>query len=153
MGPLGERLGYFLRRAQISNFQDFHARFRAFHIRPAQYSVLTLIEHNPGLTQSQVAEALGIKKTNFVAVIAVLEKRGLVTRASGGRDKRSYALHLTAQGLALMPRLHKAAEAHEARLIALIGADQHRELFAAMQAIAGWGAAGSERTFPIEVTV
>jgi len=77
LGPLPELIGYVLRRAQLAVFQDFFGAFAPFDVRPAQFSVLTIIERNPGLTQSQVAEALGIKRTNFVGMLDELEKRGL----------------------------------------------------------------------------
>ena len=86
LGPLPELIGYVLRRAQLAVFQDFFAAFAPFDIRPAQFSVLTIIERNPGLTQTQVAEALGIKRTNFVGMLDELEKRGLAERAAGARQ-------------------------------------------------------------------
>ena len=57
--------------------------------------MLTVIERNPGLTQTQVAAALGIKRTNFVGMLDELEKRALAERRQTARDKRSYALYLT----------------------------------------------------------
>ena len=77
-----------LRRAQLIVFQDFFAAFAPFDIRPAQFSVLTVIERNPGLTQSQVAAALGIKRTNFVGMLDELEKRG-ARRAAAGRARQA----------------------------------------------------------------
>lgn len=135
-GPLNTRLGYGLRRAQIAIFADFFVTFAAVDIRPVQYSILTIIEQNPGLFQTQVADSLGIKKTNFVAMIVALEKRGLVKRVPLEHDKRSYGLYLTDQGAALMPELHGLASAHEARIIERIGAETHAALFAPMKAIA-----------------
>ncbi len=97
-GPLNRRLGYVLRRAQIAVFRDFFAEFEAFDIRPGQYSILTVIESNPGLKQSAVSEALGIKRANFVAMIDELERRGLVRRDAAPNDRRSHALVLTPGG-------------------------------------------------------
>jgi DNA-binding MarR family transcriptional regulator len=135
-GPLNARLGYGLRRAQIAIFADFFRAFAAVDIRPVQYSILTIIEQNPGLFQTQVADALGIKKTNFVAMIVALEKRGLVKRVPLEHDRRSYGLYLTDQGAAFMPDLHALAAAHEARIIEKVGAETHAALFAPMKAIA-----------------
>ena len=67
-------------------FRDFFAVFAPFDIKPAQYSILTIIERNPGLKQAQVCDALGIKRTNFVAMIDELERRGLVRRAESPGD-------------------------------------------------------------------
>jgi DNA-binding MarR family transcriptional regulator len=121
-GPLAERLGYVLRRAQLAVFQDFIAAFAAHDILPAQYSVLTLIEHNAGLTQTRLAQALGIKKTNLVAMIDTLEERGLVRRQATSTDRRTRALALTRAGAGLMPALHRLSAAHEARVMVRLGA-------------------------------
>jgi DNA-binding MarR family transcriptional regulator len=135
LGPLPELIGYVLRRAQLVVFQDFFAAFAPFDIRPAQFSVLTVIERNPGLTQSQVAAALGIKRTNFVGLLNVLETRGLAERRQA-RDKRSYALYLTAEGAALMRRLKPVLKAHESRMVAKVGEDGRAALIALLHEIA-----------------
>jgi DNA-binding MarR family transcriptional regulator len=127
-GPLAERLGYVLRRAQIGVFRDFFAAFTPFDIKPAQYSILTIIERNPGLKQTQVCDALGIKRTNFVAMIDELEARGLVRRDEAPADRRSYALVLTPEGDALMPKLHETSAAHEQRIIDFLGCGRHAEM-------------------------
>ena len=56
-GPLHDSIGYALRRAQVAVFQNFYEAFAELDIRPAQYSVLTIIELNPGVSQTQ-AESL-----------------------------------------------------------------------------------------------
>ena len=107
LGPLGESFGYLLRRAQVAVFQRFFDLFAEFDIRPAQYSTLTVIERNPGLSQTRVADALGIKKANLVAILDALEERGLARRKSIESDRRSHALNLTSKGIALVGRLHR----------------------------------------------
>src|SRR5689334_7688421 len=136
LGSLPELIGYVLRRAQLAVFQDFFAAFAPLDIRPAQFSVLTVIERNPGLTQSQVAEALGIKRTNFVGMLDALEARGLTERRQAARDKRSYALYLTAEGNALMRKLKPVLKAHETRMVALVGEDGRDRLMDLLHEIA-----------------
>lgn len=136
LGPLAERLGYVMRRAQIAIFEDFIAACAEHDIRPGQYSVLTLIEHNPGFSQTVVAESVGIKKTNFVALIDRLERRGLVERKATPRDRRSHSLYLTDAGKSLMRKLHRTAAQHEQRLIERIGAQMHARMFEPLKAIA-----------------
>jgi DNA-binding MarR family transcriptional regulator len=145
LGPLPELIGYVLRRAQLVVFQDFFAAFEPFDIRPAQFSVLTVIERNPGLTQSQVAEALGIKRTNFVGMLDALEARGLTERRQGERDKRSYALYLTAEGNALMRKLKPVLKAHESRMIAKIGEEGRDQLVALLHEIVDGKSGREER--------
>lgn len=121
LGHLPELTGYLLRRAQLAVFQDFLRSYAEVDIRPGQYAVLTVIEHNPGLTQSQVSNALGIKRANLVALLDSLESRGLAERAPVASDRRSYALYLTDDGRKLMQRLHAINAAHERRVTTRIG--------------------------------
>ena len=129
LGTLNSRLGYVLRRAQVAVFQDFQSVFTAAQIRPAQYATLTIIECNPGLSQSEAATAVGIKKTNFVGMLDQLEKRGLVRRAAIVGDRRTYALHLTDAGIQFMRMLHALTAEHEQRIMDQVGAETYAQLF------------------------
>ena len=68
VGPLAGKVGYALRRAQLAVFDEIITAFAELELRPAQYSVLVLLEHAPGSKQSDVAGALGIQRANFVAL-------------------------------------------------------------------------------------
>jgi DNA-binding MarR family transcriptional regulator len=135
-GPLNNRLGYALRRAQLAVFRDFFNAFAELEIRPGQYSVLTVIEHNPGLSQTQVCDALGIQKANFVSVLDFLVERGWVSRKPTPNDRRSYALFLTGGGKLLMRKLHRISDQHEQRIIDRVGPENYRRMFASLQALA-----------------
>lgn len=102
LGPLPDFIGYPLRRAQIAVFDDFMRLTGTVGLRPGQFSTLIAIDTNPGSKQTDIAAALGIQGTNFVAMINQLEARGLVERRAF--DRRSYALHLTLEGKALLER-------------------------------------------------
>ena len=62
LGALADHLGYSVRRLQVWIFQDFVRALAPFDIRPAQYSVLIVIEANPGLSQTALAQRLGIER-------------------------------------------------------------------------------------------
>ena len=108
--------------------EEFHDRLRDLDIRPAQYGILTVIENNPGLKQIDVSLALGIKRTNMVALIDALQKRDLVRRVTVKSDRRSYALHLTPKGKALMSKLRACAARHEKEVGAALGAQGREQL-------------------------
>jgi DNA-binding MarR family transcriptional regulator len=112
LGELPRLSGYMLRRAQFAAFNDFLRFFEDLGVRPVQYAVLTVIDRNPGLKQSQVSEALGIKRANLVAILDALERRGLARREAVATDRRSYALRLTDKGAALMKELRARPVAH-----------------------------------------
>jgi len=145
LGPLPDLIGYVLRRAQLVVFQDFFTAFAPFDISPAQFSVLTVIERNPGLTQTQVSAALGIKRTNFVGLLDELERRALAERRQAARDKRSYALYLTGDGIALMRKLRPVLKAHESRMIARIGESGRDRLVELLHEIVDGSAANGTR--------
>lgn len=107
LGPLSDSVGYLLRRAQVAVFQRFFELFAEVDIRPAQYAALAVIERNPGLSQTRLAEALGIKKTNLVTLIDALEERGLARRMAAKNDRRLHALFLTPKGAAFVRQLHR----------------------------------------------
>lgn len=116
LGPLPALLGYALRRAQIAVFSDFMASFASLDLRPAQFSTLLLLKHNPGCKQSDVAEALGILRPNFVAMMDELDHRGLTQRTTSKGDRRSYAIFLTEAGESLLSRAMRVVAKHENRL-------------------------------------
>lgn len=135
LGPLERSIGYALRRAQLAVFAEFNRVIGKYDLRPAQFSVLLVIGENPGLTQMQVGEQLGIQRTNFVALFRELEERGLARRAPGS-DRRSYALFLTEAGEDLMRRVRRAHAAHERRVVAAIGEEARDQLLATLRKLA-----------------
>jgi len=117
-----------LRQAQLAVFADFISSQRGAVARPGQFSILALIGSNPGLSQTQVCSALGIKRANLVPVIDHLESLGLVRRDASATDRRSNRLHLTPAGQrALQNALNDQAE-HEARITRLLGIAGRRAL-------------------------
>ena len=113
--------GYAVRRFQIWIFQDFIKTLGAVDIRPTQYSVLTVIGANPGLSQMAVAKRLGIERARLVHLLDSLERRRLVKRIKSKTDRRSHALHLTAQGETALAKFKRLADEHERHVEDKIG--------------------------------
>lgn len=100
MGELSELLGYALKRAQLRVFEDFLHCVAPVQLTPAQFSVLLLLDANPGRNQTEIATTLGILRPNFVAMLDALEGRGLCVRTRSPSDRRSHILMLTDKGCA-----------------------------------------------------
>jgi DNA-binding MarR family transcriptional regulator len=130
---LDESLGYLLRRAQLSAFQEFSEFMDRFGLRPPQYATLVLIGSNPGLTQSAISAALGIQRANFVAMIDELQNKGWLERRRAGGDRRSFALHLTVAGEKLWRKSEKMHARYEAHLAGRLGASQSSQLRTLLQ--------------------
>jgi DNA-binding MarR family transcriptional regulator len=114
-------------------FQDFIRTLAAVDIRPAQYSVLVVIGSNRALSQTDVAELLGIERARLVRLLDRLERRGLLQRLVSPLDRRSHALKLTPAGRRLLRRAKALAAEHEARLAARLGVANHRMMTDALR--------------------
>lgn len=121
MGDLPDTIGYVLRRAQLAVFDDFIRSLASVSLRPSLFSALLVIEHNPGLKQTEVGDALGIKRANFVALVDELEERGLARRSQAPGDRRSYALELTSAGKTCLREAKELKAKHERRLVRRLG--------------------------------
>ena len=88
-------IGYNARRAALSVIGLFLQRMAVYGLRPVDFSVLSLITHNPGITSRQLCSALNILPPNLVGMINALARRGLIERRPHPRDGRAVGLHLT----------------------------------------------------------
>ena len=137
MGELSELLGYSLKRAQLKVFEDFLRCVAPLQLTPAQFSVLLLLDRNPGRNQTEIANTLGILRPNFVAMLDGLESRDLCTRMRSTNDRRSHILVLTDKGRAVLARAKKLVAAkHEARLNELLGPANRAALLGMLATIA-----------------
>jgi DNA-binding MarR family transcriptional regulator len=112
-GFLEGLLGYNARRAALAVIEVFLERMAPYGLKPVDFSVLSLIAHNPGITSRQLCSALGILPPNLVGMVNALEKRELIERQPHPRDGRAMGLHLTASGQKLVRDAEKTAAALE----------------------------------------
>jgi DNA-binding MarR family transcriptional regulator len=137
LGELSELLGYSLKRAQLKVFEDFLHCVAPLQLTPAQFSVLLLLDKNPGRNQTEIANTLGILRPNFVAMLDGLESRDLCARMRSTNDRRSHILVLTDKGRAVLARAKKLVAAkHEARLNELLGPASRAALLGMLAKIA-----------------
>ena len=128
LGDLSQLLGYSIRRAQLWIFKEFSRQLSAFEISPAQFSVLCVIDANPGVNQLAVAQLLSIERAGLGRLVDHLEGRGLVRRNASAINRRYYVLHLTEAGTTLLGRLRPAAAESDKALAAKIGPRAYKEL-------------------------
>jgi DNA-binding MarR family transcriptional regulator len=133
LGALNGHLGYFVRRLQVSIFQDFIRRLASIDVSPAQFSVLVVINANAGLSQAELGATLGIERARLVRMLHKLEERGLTRRLPSSADGRRHELRLTREGQKLLAQARALAGQHEAALQTRLGADKHRMLLDAMR--------------------
>jgi DNA-binding MarR family transcriptional regulator len=137
MGDLSGQLGYALKRAQLKIFEDFLRCVAPLQLTPAQFSVLLLLDKNPGRNQTEIANTLGILRPNFVAMLDGLESRELCARIRSSNDRRSHIVVLTDKGRAVLARAKRlVATKHETRLNALLSPAKRAALLDMLATIA-----------------
>jgi DNA-binding MarR family transcriptional regulator len=128
-------LGYNARRAALAVIDVFVQRMAPFQLKPVDFSVLSLVRHNPGITSRQLCSALGILPPNLVGMVNTLEKRELVERQPHPRDGRAMGLHLTVQGEKLMRDAEKTAAELEADFASRLSAAELRTLIGLLKKV------------------
>jgi DNA-binding MarR family transcriptional regulator len=132
-GALPGLLGYRLRLAQQAVFHDFAASVQG--LSPGRVGLLIVVDANPGVTQSQLAEAVHRDRSTMVGVLDQLEARGLIERRRGV-DRRTNGLWLTPAGRALLGRALRAIARHERRIALRLAPAERRELLRLLGKIA-----------------
>jgi len=128
-------LGYNARRAALTIIEGFLERMAEFGLRPVDFSVMSVIHHNPGVTSRQLCTALNLLPPNLVGLIQSLEARGLIHRLPHPTDGRAMGLHPTAEGLVLMQQAEQAATDLEVERSARLTVAQRKTLLDLLQKI------------------
>lgn len=128
-------IGYNARRAALAIIGSFLEHMAVYDLRPVDFSVLSLITHNPGITSRQLCSALSILPPNLVGMINALEKRGLIARRPHPHDRRATGLHLTPAGQTLMHEAEQTASELEARASSGLTANERKTLMRLLQKI------------------
>ncbi len=132
LGDLWDNLGYRIRRAQLWVFKDIGQSLAQFQLSPAQFSVLTIIDANPGINQLTISSALSIERAGLGRLVDRLERQGLVTRSASAANRRYYTLHLTIEGTNLLQRVRPIVAQRENALAKMLGSKNYRELMRAL---------------------
>jgi DNA-binding MarR family transcriptional regulator len=128
-------VGYNASRAAITVIELFLQRMAVYGMRQVDFSVMSLITHNPGITSRQLCAALSIQPPNLVAMINALEGRELIVRKPHPRDGRAVGLHPTPAGLKLMLDAERTAQELEADATARLSAAERKNLIRLLQKV------------------
>lgn len=140
LGALPELIGYHLRMAQVTVFRDFDREMADLDMTPAIFGVLEVLNFNEGLTQTRLANAIGLDRSSLVPLLDKLQKRNLVAREASLEDRRSNHLHLTPEGKQLLLKAEKRVAQHEARVFGSLTKTEAKQLIKLLSKI-GTGAA------------
>ncbi|MEY3779137.1 MAG: MarR family transcriptional regulator [Betaproteobacteria bacterium] len=128
-------IGYNARRAALAVISQFLERMAVYDLKPVDFSVMSVVVHNPGVTSRQLCAALNILPPNLVGLVQSLESRGLLERLPHPHDGRAMGLHPTDSGLELMKKAEATASELEMNIGSKLTPNQVQTLVTLLQKI------------------
>lgn len=141
-GLLEDILGFRLRMTQLAFSRQAAMISRRIGVSTAVFSLLLIVQENPGIRQGVLGETLLIKRSNLTKVVQNLVTRGLLLREASNSDKRSTLLTLSPEGEEFVAQYHtqfvendalvwqKALTVHERNLLHALLVKLHAQLMA-----------------------
>jgi DNA-binding MarR family transcriptional regulator len=92
-------VGYQIVQANIAMQRVFADKVgEPYDLRPVEFTILALIDENPGASAKALAQALAVTAPNITVWIDRLEGRGLVKRERSETDRRAQHIRATVKG-------------------------------------------------------
>lgn len=130
-------LGYQLAQARLTTDEVFlQSAGRRFALRPVDFTLLALLDHNPGVSARQLARALAVTPPNLTTWLEQLERRGLIARERSAADRRTQPVVLTAAGATLAREAAQAIIAGEAATLDNLSAAERALLIELLHKVA-----------------
>jgi DNA-binding MarR family transcriptional regulator len=129
------RLGYLLKHAQLSFFEQSTAALAPFGIDGRELAVLARVGGPEPLSQQEIGARLGVDRTTMVALVDVLERKELVARRPHPSDRRKNVVELTAAGQRTLVEAGAAADAAQERFLAPLGTTGAEDFLAALRTL------------------
>jgi MarR family transcriptional regulator for hemolysin len=85
----------------------FNARYAELDLNVTQASLLAYLDERGPLSQTQLADALGMGRAATGLVITALKKRELISRRANPLDRRTWEIALRPEGESLIAPIHE----------------------------------------------
>jgi DNA-binding MarR family transcriptional regulator len=93
---------------------------------------LAFVEERPDHTLAQMREFLQVPQSTLTSIIDRLERRGLVRRTIHSKDRRSYRIELTDEGVALQREHHRVERLVMRKILDALPDPDERATFVAL---------------------
>lgn len=122
------RLGYLLRQAHQAMRTAIEQEMREIGITAPQFSLLSVVRHEPGLTGTELAEDSMLTQQTTSEIVRGLERSGFIERRPDPSDRRARRIHLTPAGRAVLNEADARVARLEAESVAHLGETERREV-------------------------
>ena len=98
-------------------------------IRPASIGIPALLKAHPGLSQTELADLMGIERITAGVQVESCIRAGLVRRERCAEDRRKYRLYVTTKGEANLRRIARLIPQHEQYLFGRLSRAERSHLY------------------------
>ncbi len=100
-----------------------------------QWIVLKVVEENPAVSQTEIAEKSQKDKTNITRILDLLEKGSCIERRKDDRDRRMYRIHITKKGEKKLQAVRPITQKIDAICTQPVNKKKGKELIESLDAI------------------
>lgn len=127
-GFVDDYLTYLLARASHLISSEFHAIVEAKGLSLMEWRVMASLSGKKHLSIKDLADIVLAKQPTVTKLVGRMQEAGWVKRCDAPHDKRQSLVSLTAAGRRKVQPLLVQAKAHEAQVVAKLGADPAAQL-------------------------
>lgn len=132
--PEPPTLLYLIKQVELATRAGLDELTRPAGLTALQYTALTVLERQPGLTAARLARNSFVTAQSAADMVTALLHRGLIDRHRDPADRRRLVLALTDEGRRLLDQLRPDVAALEARMLMQLSAPASAELRRLLQA-------------------
>jgi DNA-binding MarR family transcriptional regulator len=129
ISPSDERvLGLYLFMAYGRLARSMGRRSRFSTIKPGSIGMPALLQSRPGLSQTELADLMGIQRMTAGVQVKQCVDAGLVRRVRSAGDKRRYQLYITSKGKGYLRRVAALIPQHEEHVFGCLSGKERKLL-------------------------
>ncbi|HKS46307.1 MAG TPA: MarR family transcriptional regulator [Amycolatopsis sp.] len=129
----GERTAYLIKRLELAVRAQLDAALRPHELTVAQYTALTVLRRQPGLSSAQLARRSFVSAQTMQELVVKLEQQGLIERTQQEDNRRILRLSVTKRGLAKLAESDHETDEIEHEMLADLDASQVEALREALR--------------------
>ncbi|MBX9967939.1 MarR family winged helix-turn-helix transcriptional regulator [Priestia aryabhattai] len=95
---LHDLTSHLIHRTDVRAMNYFKKKLKPYGMTPVRWSIISVLDSQKGITQTELAEAIDKKQTTIVDMIYAMEEKELIKRMYSERDRRLHYLFLTERG-------------------------------------------------------
>ena len=108
--------------------QFMEEKLKKYKIKGSMFHIILFLHRNPGVSQEELAEFMGIDKSGIARKCRRLEDLGFIFREQSEENRRQYQLYLTDQGKAVLPIIKESLSVWSDDVMVGISGEERKEL-------------------------